>query len=710
MPLESLLPFLPETAVRHNRTLEPNRSIRLPLNQILPQLTRGRVVTALGDLLSQLPAEMVTVPMPYTGSEKVILPLEHVVAHLPAETLHPRSDQRTIELNEADIPAPFVEGTMAAQLGHNEPPLIVQTPVEQTSEGRYSETSRALDPIQPQSGEFRLPENLDDRPLFEPASTRSIEPKPQEPKAERPAQRASSEPNWRGQWIYVSIADIIDAIPDKYLFDSRESLKAQVDPARKVPVAIEDVVGQLATGRFTLVLSKLKSLLPEGFLVTDVAEGEVSIGLDKVIDQLPESAFTQEAGQQDPWKELDSIPTPFHEKTEDSPSVAEEPKAEETVQPASIPQGRTSASNEGLIPMQLEEEAPVDSNLLAEVNRIEPLFVEKSQQAETVAPAEPAAEAIAPVVEPVTSPVEEKKEDVVAINVQPPVAELPKDVPIATQEAAAVEEAPAPVEQTAAFEGAAAKETEPVAKETEAPAPQAEEEGDLDSITLSADVPAEAQPVAVSVSKEQIAEALNNLNTWSEEDLHQHSLGPTLTQRIMEWRQHRGGFKDLRELMQIAGIGPKLFQRVLGFLPEALEDQSRAINRLLGVSEDHEMTLQEIVKCASKLQGVEGCIVAMSDGIYMTGDLPAHLDSQRVSAFAPQLFARVAQYVRELNVGTARRFTIFTDAQPITIFKSGDLFFIVIHKANRFSKVLLNKCERISLEISRLCSKETANR
>ena len=49
-----------------------------------------------------------------------------------------------------------------------------------------------------------------------------------------------------------------------------------------------------------------------------------------------------------------------------------------------------------------------------------------------------------------------------------------------------------------------------------------------------------------------------------------------------------------------------------------------------------------------------------------------------------------------------------TDAQPITIFKSGDLFFILIHKANRFSKVLLNKCERISQEISRICSKETA--
>jgi predicted regulator of Ras-like GTPase activity (Roadblock/LC7/MglB family) len=215
-------------------------------------------------------------------------------------------------------------------------------------------------------------------------------------------------------------------------------------------------------------------------------------------------------------------------------------------------------------------------------------------------------------------------------------------------------------------------------------------------------------PAAQPLSREEIEKALNDLNTWSEDDLHHHNLGPTLTQRILEFRAQKGGFKDLRELLQITGIGPKLFQRVLGFSPESLDDQAHAINRWLGVPEDHEMTLQEIVKCTSQLPGVDGCIVAMSDGLYMTGELPKRFDSERVSAFAPQLFARVAQYVQELNVGEARRFTIFTDAQPITIFKSGDLFFILIHKANRFSKVLLNKCERISQEISKLCSKENA--
>ena len=51
-----------------------------------------------------------------------------------------------------------------------------------------------------------------------------------------------------------------------------------------------------------------------------------------------------------------------------------------------------------------------------------------------------------------------------------------------------------------------------------------------------------------------------------------------------------------------------------------------------------------------------------------------------------------------------RRFTIFTDTQPISIFRAGDVYLIVIHDAFRFSKALLKRCERISQEIARLSS------
>jgi predicted regulator of Ras-like GTPase activity (Roadblock/LC7/MglB family) len=103
------------------------------------------------------------------------------------------------------------------------------------------------------------------------------------------------------------------------------------------------------------------------------------------------------------------------------------------------------------------------------------------------------------------------------------------------------------------------------------------------------------------------------------------------------------------------------------------------------------------------LPGVEGCILAMADGLFITGQLPAHLDQNTVSVFAPQLFKKVGRYVRELRVGHVRRLTIFTDQQPMTIFQAGDVYLVVIHDARRYSKVLLRRCERISQEIARLC-------
>ena len=97
-------------------------------------------------------------------------------------------------------------------------------------------------------------------------------------------------------------------------------------------------------------------------------------------------------------------------------------------------------------------------------------------------------------------------------------------------------------------------------------------------------------------------------------------------------------------------------------------------------------------------------MLAMSDGLFLTGQLPEHLDQNTISVFAPQLFKKVGRYARELQVGEIRRFTIFTDTQPLSIFKAGDVYLIIVHDAQRYSKALLRRCERISHEIARLSS------
>jgi predicted regulator of Ras-like GTPase activity (Roadblock/LC7/MglB family) len=631
MPLDVILPLLPASTVRPGAGHESGRAVRLPLKQILPQLAKGRVVVSLGEVLGQLPAEMLASPGAPASAEKLSLPLEQVVANLSPEALQPRNDQKKIELDESEIPSPFAEETIRANFVEPPAPLRVQAPPEESAEPFSAERvplaeplPEAADPVDAPVEEPELP-----RPLFEPPALRDVAPDGQTTVEPAPSAAPAPPDDWRKQWVYVPLGDILDATPSAALTADRELVRANVDVTYKVPLPMEEVVAQLPRGRITLDLSKLAGKLPEGILNPSAA-GPISIRVESVITQLPESVFAPPGGSAATAEEVETIPMPFQET----------PRSEQPL-------------------------APVE-------DRVEP----HPQEAPVVAP-EP---------EPVAEPI-------IPEQLFPPVAaQPPVETPVA-EAPAAPELVPPPVE--------------PIEPEATA------EADDLDSIAASSLAETTEPPAtapARTLTPEQIAQALSDLNAWTADDLHRHSLGPTLAQRLLDYRAQRGPFKDLRELLQVAGIGPRLFERVLGFRPEALEDQSHAINRLLGVPCDHEMSLQEIVKCASRLPGIEGCLVAMSDGLHMTGELPGQMDSQRVSAFAPQLFARVAQYVQELNVGAARRLTIFTDAQPITIFKADDLFFIVIHKANRFSKVLLNRCERISQEISRICSQETPRR
>ena len=194
---------------------------------------------------------------------------------------------------------------------------------------------------------------------------------------------------------------------------------------------------------------------------------------------------------------------------------------------------------------------------------------------------------------------------------------------------------------------------------------------------------------------------LIDLNRCCVEDLlHIGGVGRTLAQRIIDFRGNRGQFTSVDELRLIPGVGSKTFRALTGVEP-------RSLNRLLGVDDDRELTLQEIVKLTSALPGIEGCMLAMADGLFLTGQLPAHLDQEAISVFAPQLFKKVGRYVKELKVGQVRRFTLFTDQRPLSVFRAGDVFLIVIHDTRHFSKRLLRQCERISQEIARLCRQRT---
>ncbi len=62
--------------------------------------------------------------------------------------------------------------------------------------------------------------------------------------------------------------------------------------------------------------------------------------------------------------------------------------------------------------------------------------------------------------------------------------------------------------------------------------------------------------------RQPVAEQLD-LNTATEQDLEAlPGIGPVLAERIVEYHQSRGGFRDVAQLRNVKGIGKKKFDRI----------------------------------------------------------------------------------------------------------------------------------------------------
>jgi competence ComEA-like helix-hairpin-helix protein len=303
----------------------------------------------------------------------------------------------------------------------------------------------------------------------------------------------------------------------------------------------------------------------------------------------------------------------------------------------------------------------------------------------------------------VTAPAAAAEEITEAISEPPVTAEVPvvveaepaelTDAALADESLAIFAEKPSVVEPPPA-EPAPVEPTpiEPVAETAPAVAT-------IEEPPVEAGVPVE--PVA-DKKPTSTSEFLINLNRCAFEDLQRiDGVGPVLAKRITDYRDAHGAFQSIYELRNVPGIGRKTFRALAGV-------PLRRLNRLLGIEHDHELSLSEIARLISALPGVEGCVLASADGLPLTGQLPESFDQERFSVFAPQLFKKIGRCTRELTLGDVNRLTLFTETHPVSIYKAGAIYLVVVHHPERFSKALLRRCANISEELSRLCRQRAA--
>jgi competence protein ComEA len=560
---------------------------------------------------------------------------------------------------------------------------------------------------------------------------------------EQPAAPQSASDGIEG--ITVSLRSLVAVMPDQYFVCPRTDLWRRIDLDTRIALPSDLVVPQLKIARVRLPLAVAVGLIPRSILASPlpaISDETIPIALQEIVPQLPVNLFASQTKQSD-LHEIDfsdnEIPTPFAEKN--FPSATVEIRAPQSVQ---LPPPQAPVQPERPV-----ETVEVSSGALEDEGAS--IFAEKSATAEPVVEQPSAAEeaniesptTVEPVAEAAASQAETTEEPILTeapktvettattaeteagepVSTDQPAVEQASSEPIAevvsptptemeptTQaeselaEAAAEIATPAPV----ADEQPVTAETQPTIEQAGVPPQAMEEAAAEESLTPPAEtttetaqeaqVPEPATPAStVGSTPDQV---LANLNRWSLVDLARiEGIGPVLAQRIIEFRNTHGGFKSIEELHQIHGVGRRLFRSLAS-------PSRRGLNRLLGVEHNEELTLQEIVRLTSQLKGDAGCILAMTDGVFLTGELPPHLDRETISVFAPQLFRKVGRYMKELGAGQVTRLSVFTDQQPISILRAGEIFLIVLHDNRHFSKALLRRCERISQELARLCRQQ----
>ena len=713
--------------------------VNIPADWVLPQLARGRVTITLADLMPLLPEDIQRQPFPAGNSQHaIVLPLADIVSALPVDLMQPQN-QTEVDLDTPEFAQfPNLIDDVADKTATEEKPAIqeaaaveeLQTPTPEVS-ARSTEETLVLEAPAPTSDQEEQPA---------PRALAGNMAKPIPAANEAPARSAASQPSSEGiDGITVSLRSLVAVMPDQYFICPRTDLWRRIDLDTRIALPADLVLPQLKIARVRLPLAVAVGLIPRSILASplpSISDETIPIALQEIVPQLPLNLFASQTKQSD-LHEIDfsdsEIPTPFAEKNFTPATV--EIRAPESVllppphapvqpeRPVETVEVSAGALEDEAVSIFAEKsttaEPPATETVQTRESAFEPpsATVEANVESPTaVEPitVEPVAEPAPPLAEATEEPVfteAPKAVETTATTEQPvveqassePIAEVVSPTPTVTEpatqaepelaEAAAEVVTPAPV----AAQQPVPAETQPTIEQAVAPPQPAE--ATTTEAGQEAQISEPAAPAStVGSTPDQV---LANLNRWSLADLARiEGIGPVLAQRIIEFRNTHGGFKSIEDLHQIPGVGRRLFRTLAS-------PSRRGLNRLLGVEHNEELTLQEIVRLTSQLKGVAGCILAMSDGVFLTGELPPHLDRETISVFAPQLFRKVGRYMKELRAGQVTRLSVFTDQQPISILRAGDIFLIVLHDNRHFSKALLRRCERISQELARLCRQRT---
>jgi competence ComEA-like helix-hairpin-helix protein len=178
-----------------------------------------------------------------------------------------------------------------------------------------------------------------------------------------------------------------------------------------------------------------------------------------------------------------------------------------------------------------------------------------------------------------------------------------------------------------------------------------------------------------------------------------NNVGRKLAEKIISERSLGGNFKNLLDLSRVPGIRGKKFERITG-VPwrSELHRHRELIQQLVGVDDTAIPDVRAVAARFKELKSYTGCIIILEDGFVLASNWESE-SGDALGAFAPQMFKKIGKYVNHLKLGSIRCLTFFTEEQPITIVRSGKIFFAAVHAPNNFGRKQVEVVQALTEEL-----------
>jgi predicted regulator of Ras-like GTPase activity (Roadblock/LC7/MglB family) len=126
---------------------------------------------------------------------------------------------------------------------------------------------------------------------------------------------------------------------------------------------------------------------------------------------------------------------------------------------------------------------------------------------------------------------------------------------------------------------------------------------------------------------------------------------------------------------------------------------ARSLAELFNDPDKRSWTPNDIVHRTAQLPGVAGALIALQDGLLVAACMPPTARTETIAAFVPQIFGRMSQYTRELQLGDTRGVSFTVESGTLQVFNAGIIYFAALSKTG--APLPLPELQLIATELGR---------